>query len=84
MMMMMMTSLYQTNTFVKREFKGGLGVSGRCYYDENKLNFDDVDVHSQQDVCIASSLKQQSFGRHDAPPGHIILIVSQSVFVLTL
>jgi len=31
----------------------------------------------------ASSLKQQSADRHDAPLGHIILIPSQPVFALT-
>jgi len=32
----------------------------------------------------ASSLKQQSMGRHDAPLGHIILILSQPVFALSV
>jgi len=35
------------------------------------------------DFYSASSLKQQSAGRHVAPLGHIILIPSQSVFALT-
>jgi hypothetical protein len=37
----------------------------------------DLDFHS------ASSLKQQSAGRHVAPLGHVILIPSQPVFVLS-
>ena len=35
------------------------------------------------DFNSASSLKQQSAGRYVAPFGHIILIPSQPVFVLT-
>jgi len=35
------------------------------------------------DLYIASSMKQQSMGRHVAPLGHIILIPSQQVFALT-
>jgi len=35
------------------------------------------------DFYSASSLKQQSAGRHAAPLGHIILILSLPVFVLT-
>ena len=35
------------------------------------------------DFCSASSLKQQSAGRHVAPLRHIILIPSQQVFGLT-
>ena len=33
---------------------------------------------------IASSLKQQSASRHVAPLGHIILILSQPIFALSL
>jgi hypothetical protein len=36
------------------------------------------------DFYSASSLKQQSAGRHVAPLGHIILIPSQPVFALFL
>jgi hypothetical protein len=35
------------------------------------------------DFYSASSLKQQSAGRHVAPLGHIILIPSQPVFALS-
>jgi len=45
-------------------------------------NDDDVrfvlDQHAEFDFYSASSLKQQSKGRHVAPLGHIILIPSQS------
>ena len=39
-----------------------------------------IDQHAEVDVYSASSLKQQSAGRHVAPLGHIILIPSQPVF----
>jgi hypothetical protein len=39
--------------------------------------------HAEYDFYIASSLKQQSAGRHVAPHGHIILIPSQPVFALS-
>jgi hypothetical protein len=35
------------------------------------------------DFYSASSLKQQSAGRHVAPLGHIVLIPSQPVFALS-
>jgi hypothetical protein len=51
------------------------------------FNDDDVrfvlDQHAELDFYSASSLKQQSEGRHVAPLGHIILIPSLSVFALT-
>jgi len=62
----------------------------QLFYDQNKLRFDDdddvlfvLDQHTELDFYSASSLKQQSAGRHVAPIGYIILIPSQSVFVLT-
>jgi len=36
------------------------------------------------DFYSASSMKQQSADRHVAPLGHIILILSQPVFALSL
>jgi hypothetical protein len=39
-----------------------------------------LDQHAELDFYSASSLKQQSVGRHVAPLGHIILILSQPVF----
>jgi hypothetical protein len=38
---------------------------------------------AELDFYSASSLKQQSAGRHVAPFGHIILIPSQPVFALS-
>jgi hypothetical protein len=39
--------------------------------------------HAELDFYSASSLKQQSTGKHVAPLGHIILIPSQPVIVLS-
>ena len=41
------------------------------------------DQHTELEFYIASSLKQQSAGRHAAPLGYIILIPSQPVFALS-
>ena len=61
------------------------------YHGKNKVHFDDdddvhfvLDQHAELDFYSASSLKQQSAGRHVAPPRHIILIPRQAVFTLTL
>jgi hypothetical protein len=42
-----------------------------------------LDQHAELDFYSASSLKQQSAGRHVASLGHIILIPSQSIFALS-
>jgi hypothetical protein len=42
-----------------------------------------LDQRAELDFYSASSLKQQSAGRHVAPLGHIILIPSQPVFALS-
>jgi anti-anti-sigma regulatory factor len=42
-----------------------------------------LDQHAELDAYSASSLKQQSTGRHVTPLGHIILIPSQPVFALS-
>ena len=42
-----------------------------------------LDQHTELDVYSASSLKQQSAGRHVAQLGHIILIPSQPIFALS-
>ena len=41
-------------------------------------------IRAVLDFYSASSLKQQSAGRHVAPLGHIILIPNQPVFALSL
>jgi hypothetical protein len=43
----------------------------------------ELDQHAELDIYSASSLKQQSAGKHVAPLGHIILITSQLVFALS-
>jgi hypothetical protein len=43
----------------------------------------DLDQHAELDFYSANSLKQQSAGKHISPHGHIILILSQSVFALS-
>ena len=40
-------------------------------------------LYQHADFYSASSLKQQSTGRHIAPLGHIILITNQPVFALS-
>jgi hypothetical protein len=47
--------------------------------DDDEVRFV-LDQHSNLDFYSASSLKQQTAGRHVAPLGHIILILNQSVF----
>ena len=51
------------------------------------MNNDEVrfvlDQHAELGFYSASSLKQQSTGRHVVPHGHIILIPSQPVFALS-
>jgi hypothetical protein len=42
-----------------------------------------LDQHAELDFYSASSLKQQSAGRHVSPLGHIILIPSRPVFALS-
>jgi hypothetical protein len=43
-----------------------------------------LDQYAELDFYSASSLKQQSAGRHVVPLWHIILILSQSVLSLVL
>jgi hypothetical protein len=63
----------------------------QLYHGENKLIINEMMMKStlyQTNMLSlvlysASSLKQQSAGRHVAPLGHIILIPSQPVFALS-
>jgi hypothetical protein len=61
----------------------------QLYHDENKLIFNEMivrlvlDQHAELNFYSASSLKQQSAGRHVAPLEHIILIPSQPIFALS-
>jgi hypothetical protein len=51
-------------------------------WDDDEVRFV-IDQHVELDFYRASSLKQQSTGRHVAPLGHIILIPSRLVFALS-
>ena len=51
-------------------------------WDDDEVRFV-LDQHGELDLYSASSLKQQSVDRYFTPLGHIILIPSQPVFVLT-
>jgi hypothetical protein len=51
-------------------------------WDDDEVHFV-LDQHTELNFYCASSLKQQSAGRHVAPLGHIILILSQPVFALS-
>jgi hypothetical protein len=51
-------------------------------WNDDEVRFN-LDQHAELDFYSASSLKQQSTGRHVAPLGHIILIPSQPVFALS-
>jgi midasin (ATPase involved in ribosome maturation) len=50
-------------------------------WDDNDVYFV-LDQHVLLEIYSATSLKQQSAGRHVAPLGHIILNPSQPVFAL--
>jgi hypothetical protein len=52
-------------------------------WDDDEVRFV-LDQHAELNFHSASSLKQQSAGRHVAPLGHIILIPSEPVFALLL
>jgi hypothetical protein len=51
-------------------------------WDDNEVHFV-LDQYAELDFYSASSLKQQSAGRHVAPLGHIILIPGQPIFALS-
>ena len=50
--------------------------------DDDEVRFV-LDQQAELDFYSASPLKQQSVGRHVAPLGHIILILSQPIFALS-
>ena len=57
------------------------GQTSNIRWNDDDVHFV-VDQHAELDFCSASSLKQQSAGRHVDPLGHIILIPSQIFFAL--
>jgi hypothetical protein len=71
---------------VSRQFSNFSAISWR---EQVNLQWDDddarfvLDQHAELDFYSASSLKQQSTGRHVAPLRHVILIPSQPVFALS-
>ena len=64
--------------------------SAKLWREQVNFQWDDdevcfvLDQHAEMDCYSASSMKQQSAGRHVDPFGHIILISSQPVFALSL
>jgi hypothetical protein len=52
------------------------------YNDNDDVRFV-LDQHTELDIFSASSLKQQSAGRHVASLWHIIMVHSQPVFAFT-
>jgi hypothetical protein len=71
---------------VKRQFSNCSAILWReqvnFQWDDDEVRFV-LDQHAELDFYSASSLKQQSAGRHVTPLGHIILIPSQPVFALS-
>ena len=71
---------------VERQFSNISAISWReqvnFQWDDDEIRFV-LDQHAEYDFYIASSLKQQSVGRHVVPHGHIILIPSQPVFAFS-
>ena len=71
---------------VKRQFNNCSAILWReqvnFQWDDDEVCFV-LDQHAELDFYSASSLKQQSAGRHVTPLGHIILIPSQPVFALS-
>jgi hypothetical protein len=71
---------------VKRQLRNFSAISWR---EQVNFQWDDdevrsvLDQHVELDFYSASSLKQQSAGKHVAPLGHIILIPRQPVFALS-
>jgi hypothetical protein len=69
-----------------RHFSNFSAISWREHvyfqWDDDEVRFVS-DQHAYLDFFSASSLKQQSAGRHVAPLGHIISIPSQPVFALS-
>ena len=71
---------------VKRQFSNCSAILWReqvnFQWDDDEVCFV-LDQPAELDFYSASSLKQQSAGRHITPLGHIILIPSQPVFALS-
>jgi hypothetical protein len=70
-----------TNVNVKVR-KDDIKLPGNFQWNDDEVHFV-LDQHTELDFYSASSLKQQSAGRHIDPLGNIILIPSQPVFALS-
>ena len=66
---------------IEQFFSSIIARTGYIWWDDVCLV---LDQHTELYFDRASSLKLQSTGRHVAPPGYIILIMSQPVFVYSL
>jgi hypothetical protein len=71
--------LFNTNSASSQLYRG---ENNDFQGDDDKVSFV-LDQHVDLDFYRASSLKQQSAGRHIAPLGHIIPIPSRPVFALS-
>jgi len=69
--------------FYKKKITISLWEQVNFQWDDDNVHFV-LDQHAWLDFYSASSLKQHSEGRHVAPLGHIIMIVSQPAFDLSL
>jgi hypothetical protein len=71
---------------VSRQFSNFSAISWReqvnFQWDDDEARFV-LDQHVELDLYSASSLKQQSAGRHVSPLGRIILIPSRQVFTIS-
>ena len=82
----LMTQVWESVVF-SRQFSYFSAISWReqvKFVNEMMMRSFVPDQHAKLDLYSASLLKQQSVDRHVAPLGHISLIPSQPVFVLTL
>ena len=81
--------LFELSELVIVGLKQVKNISVISYQEQVTFWWDDADVclvlyqHAQLDFYSASSLKEQSNCRHDAPFWQIIMIQSQPVFALT-
>ena len=68
----------KTHKYINRQNQS---TTGKLWNDDEICFL--LDQHAELEFYSASSLKQQSTGRHVAPLWHIILIPSQPVFALS-
>ena len=71
--------LFNANSTISSKYHG----ENNFQWSDDKVRFV-LDQHAELDFYSVSSLKQLSAYRHVAPLGHIILILIQPVFALSL